>query len=137
MLFWTDWENTKARIERAFTDGSDRKQLLATGLRYPNGLAIDYSAGRLYWCDAGTDKIGSMYFDGTSLQTVYRKLAHPFGLAIYDGMLYWSDWKVKAIFQAPKTPGRKKQLRSGLKHLFGVQVFAKRSRQGKERNVLL
>lgn len=55
-MYWTDWgENPK--IERANLDGSDRLTLLNTSLGWPNGLAIDYTAGKLYWGDAKTDKI--------------------------------------------------------------------------------
>lgn len=55
-MYWTDW-GEKPKIERANLDGSDRLTLLNTSLGWPNGLAIDYTAGKLYWGDAKTDKI--------------------------------------------------------------------------------
>ncbi|KAG9334401.1 hypothetical protein JZ751_008151, partial [Albula glossodonta] len=55
-MYWTDW-GEKPKIERANLDGTDRIVLLNSSLGWPNGLAIDYAAGKLYWGDAKTDKI--------------------------------------------------------------------------------
>lgn len=55
-MYWTDW-GEHPKIERASLDGTDRVVLLNSSLGWPNGLAIDYSAGKLYWGDAKTDKI--------------------------------------------------------------------------------
>ena len=55
-MYWTDW-GEKPKIERANLDGTERIVLLNTSLGWPNGLAIDYDAGKLYWGDAKTDKI--------------------------------------------------------------------------------
>lgn len=55
-MYWTDW-GEHPKIERANLDGMDRVVLLNSSLGWPNGLAIDYAAGKLYWGDAKTDKI--------------------------------------------------------------------------------
>lgn len=55
-MYWTDWGD-HPKIERANLDGTDRVVLLNSSLGWPNGLAIDYAAGKLYWGDAKTDKI--------------------------------------------------------------------------------
>ena len=55
-MYWTDW-GERPQIERANLDGSERLVLLNTSLGWPNGLAIDHAAGKLYWGDAKTDKI--------------------------------------------------------------------------------
>lgn len=55
-MYWTDW-GEMPKIERANLDGTDRVVLLNTSLGWPNGLAIDCVAGKLYWGDAKTDKI--------------------------------------------------------------------------------
>ena len=66
-MFWTDWVQTpsalNANIERANMDGSGRRQLVNKHLLWPNGLSIDYTNNRLYWCDAYTDRIGSIDID--------------------------------------------------------------------------
>lgn len=55
-MYWTDW-GEYPKIERANLDGTDRVVLLNSSLGWPNGLAIDYVAEKLYWGDAKTDKI--------------------------------------------------------------------------------
>ena len=63
-MFWTDWVQrpsyTSSKIERANMDGSDREVWVSTDLQWPNGLSIDYTANRLYWCDAYVDRIESI-----------------------------------------------------------------------------
>lgn len=55
-MYWTDW-GEHPKIERANLDGMERVVLLNSSLGWPNGLALDYAAGKLYWGDAKTDKI--------------------------------------------------------------------------------
>lgn len=55
-MYWTDW-GVRPKIERASLDGKDRVVLLNSSLGWPNGLALDYATGKLYWGDAKTDKI--------------------------------------------------------------------------------
>lgn len=55
-MYWTDW-GEHPKIERANLDGTARLVLVNSSLGWPNGLAIDYRAGKLYWGDAKTDKI--------------------------------------------------------------------------------
>ena len=130
LLFFSDWEDGDPRIERAFMDGSNRTRIKTSGLKFPNGLAIDFSAQRLYWCDAGTDKIGSMFFDGSSPKIVFRSVVHAFGLGLYKDTLYWSDWKKKGIFKGFKNGTKKMVLKQDTQYLYGVRVFAKETQPG-------
>lgn len=62
-------------------------------VQWPNGLALDYVANRLYWTDAKKDAISSCRFDGTDYKIVMEKslqLAHPFGVAIHKVSGYYS-----------------------------------------------
>ena len=131
-MFWSDWEQGDPRIERAFLDGSNRTRIKTTGLKYPNGLAVDFTGQRLYWCDAGTDKIGSVLFDGASPRIHFslRSGAHPFGLSLFNDMLYWSDWKKKGIFKGSKNGRSTNVLKSDTEYVYGVRVFAKENQPG-------
>lgn len=60
-MYWTDWGEIP-KIERAALDGSDRVVLVNTSLGWPNGLALDYAEGTIYWGDAKTDKIEVCFF---------------------------------------------------------------------------
>ena len=64
LLFWTELSESHPVIGRANLDGSERIIIVDTGLRLPNGLAVDYELNRLYWCDAKTHLIEYSNFDG-------------------------------------------------------------------------
>ena len=66
-MFWTDW-GTEAWIERAYMSGAERVTIVSFHLQWPNGVAIDFSAQKLYWTDAGYDKIERCNLDGTYRQ---------------------------------------------------------------------
>ncbi|KAF4523621.1 hypothetical protein B566_EDAN010130, partial [Ephemera danica] len=115
-MYWSDW-GEMARIERAGMDGSVRKELITQNLTWPNGLAIDHEKGRLYWADGGTKAIEYAFLDG-------EDLPHPFGLAVFEDHIYWSDWDTTSIHTADKMTGRNRTvLRSGISGLMDVRVF--------------
>ena len=70
VMFWSDW-GSRPEIERANLDGSGRTPIVSDDLVFPNGLALDYELNRLYWCDAGTDRIEYCDFDGRYLPVYY------------------------------------------------------------------
>lgn len=111
-------------------DGSNRTSLKSSGLKYPNGLAIDFSSNRLYWCDAGQDNIGSMSFDGALIKVHYANLPHPFGLVIYKDKIFWTDWQTESIYRGSKSRRRKTVLKKDTENLYGVRVFAKENQPG-------
>lgn len=41
-IYWTDWGD-RPRIEKAGLDGSDRHEIVNTGIEWPNGLALGMS----------------------------------------------------------------------------------------------
>lgn len=51
-------------------DGSNRISIVNEGIFWPNGLAIDFSANRLYWTDAKLHVIESSAFDGSDRKKV-------------------------------------------------------------------
>lgn len=56
LMFWTDWEESNPRIERATMAGNNRRimfevlEIVNGG--WPNGLTCDFLAERIYWIDA-------------------------------------------------------------------------------------
>lgn len=86
-LFYSDWHEKDPHIGRANMDGSDHKVLFRSPLvRWPNGLAIDYIANRVYWVDAQKDFIASCDLDGKQFKQVLSRepqLVHPFAVAIH------------------------------------------------------
>jgi len=88
------------KIEQANMDGSARTTLVSSRLRWVNSLAMDYQSRLLYWCDAYLHNIERVDLQGNN-RVVILDLSldsmHPFGLALFDNIVYWSDWKSKSI----------------------------------------
>ena len=106
-MYWTDWGEV-AKIEKAGMDGHGRTVIINTDLVWPNGLAIDYEAQRLYWADANLDKIEYSSVDGTGrtlLETGATGLLHPYALTIEGDLLYWTDWQNNSIYATHKIHG--------------------------------
>lgn len=129
-VFWSDWANLHnigagkwvAKIERSNADGSDRRAIITKDIHWPNGLALDYQNGVLYWCDAYFDRIERADFDGTNrkvdnmlkfqisrlnrfvpicFQTIITQsyLTHPYGIAFFKGFLFWTEFRKGKIMR--------------------------------------
>uniref|UniRef100_A0A8C2DL15 Low density lipoprotein receptor-related protein 2a n=1 Tax=Cyprinus carpio TaxID=7962 RepID=A0A8C2DL15_CYPCA len=124
-IFWTDWYRP-AKIMRAWGDGSHAQSIVNTTLGWPNGLAIDWSAMRLYWVDAFFDKIEHSNFDGQNRLSLDRitQISHPFGLTVFGGYVYFTDWRLGGIVRVRKTDGGEMMIiRRGISHIMHVKSF--------------
>ena len=84
-------------------DGTNRQILHSTGLRWPNGITMDYHTQTLYWIDAYLDKLESSFANGSGRHLLTNSLIiniHPFSLSFFEDTLYWSDWKVRQVISA-------------------------------------
>ena len=97
-IYWTDWGDAP-RIEKMTLTGTDRQTIVNSNLGWPNILTIDYATSKLYWVDAWLDKVEVSNLDGTGRQLLYRgaTVPHPFGVAVYNGILYFTDWATRAV----------------------------------------
>ncbi|KAK7065936.1 Low-density lipoprotein receptor-related protein 4, partial [Halocaridina rubra] len=127
-MFWSDW-GEEAKIERAFMSGRNRRVLVDTNLMWPNGLAIDHANRRLYWLDASSKNIETADLDGKNrIPLIKGELSHPFGLALWEDLIFWSDWDTKSIHVVNKTTGKNKHdFVKGLKGLMDLRAFQKHS----------
>ena len=81
-MFWTDWGEIP-KIERASLDGTARIIIVDSGIKWPNGIACHIEEQKIFWGDAGTDKIEVASFDGTHRKTlIYGDIPHLFGLSL-------------------------------------------------------
>uniref|UniRef100_A0A3B3I417 Low density lipoprotein receptor-related protein 2a n=1 Tax=Oryzias latipes TaxID=8090 RepID=A0A3B3I417_ORYLA len=131
-IFWTDWYRP-AKIMRAWGDGSHAVSIVNTTLGWPNGLAIDWSAMRLYWVDAFFDKIEHSNFDGRNRLSLERiaQISHPFGLTIFEGYAYFTDWRLGGIVRVRKSDGGEMVIiRRGISHIMHVKSFNSNSQIG-------
>ena len=91
-VYWTDQSKGIFRTE---LDGSDVINVVADDVDQPDGVAVDWIAGNLFWSDTGTDRIEVSKLDGTSRKVlVSRGLDEPRDIALdpINGWMYWSDW---------------------------------------------
>ena len=131
VMFWSDW-GSPAKIEKANMDGSDRKTIISgNGLGWPNGLAIDYNAGRLYWTDAKTQRIERSDLNGNFRKVIQKGQLYPYVLDIFGDFIYWTDWVTKQVKQVSKTNlSSVTVLRSNLDRLREIRVISPGRREG-------
>ena len=112
MMFWTDWGSTP-KIERASLAGLNRTVLvnLCISNQYlPFVIFVDYIQDRIYWADALIDGIDSTDLNGNNRRLITNPIRpsynmRPFDFTVYDGVLYWSDWKTYSIEKLNWTTG--------------------------------
>ncbi len=106
-MYWIDagrMNIANGRIQRANLDGSSPEALVTTGLVNPQSIALDTTAGKMYWTDSGTggqnalenDKIQRANLDGSNVETLLtfqNQLRVPRGIAldVTGGKMYWTD----------------------------------------------
>lgn len=112
LLFWTDWESGRPRIESCSMSGEERRVVVRVDAvsdgAWPNGLTLDYAAERLYWIDARSDSIHTARYDGSDPREILRgheTLSHPFAIALFDNHVYWTDWRTNSVVRANKWNG--------------------------------
>ena len=122
-MYWTDW-GANPKIEQAGMDGSARRAIVTGNLGWPNGLTIDQNTNRLFWADASLDKIEVSDLDGGNRQHIksYASI-HPYGLAVYMNVLYWTDWHYKSIVRYNLSSGNTDIIVSGLQKPMDIHVF--------------
>lgn len=128
-LFWTDWAAGAPSINRANLDGSNPITLFAKPtVEWPNGIAVDFIAERIYWVDAREDYIASADFNGQSFKKIIEqdaKVSHPFSIAVFKDNMYWDDWRANAIYVADKDHGLGADVvASQLPGLMDLKVYA-------------
>ena len=69
-MYWADIDT--AKIQRANLDGTDIEDLVTTGLRTVETIALDVTNRKIYWADWATDKIQRANLDGTNVQNYHH-----------------------------------------------------------------
>ncbi|KAG8452515.1 hypothetical protein GDO86_004341 [Hymenochirus boettgeri] len=95
MIYWTDVTTQGSMIRRMHINGSNVQVLHRTGLSNPDGLAVDWVGGNLYWCDKGRDTIEVSKLNGAYRTVLVNTgLREPRALVVdvQHGYLYWTDW---------------------------------------------
>ncbi|KFU94504.1 Pro-epidermal growth factor [Chaetura pelagica] len=105
-LFWTDM-GVNPRIDSSSLEGIDRQVIASTGLVWPSGIALDYLADKVYWCDAKQSLVESANLDGSGRRILAQNdVGHPFGVAVFEDHLWFSDWARPSLMRLDKKTGQ-------------------------------
>ena len=124
-MYWSDW-GSWPKIEQANMDGSARKILVSSGLTWVNSLAMDYQKRLLYWCDASLDKIERVDLQGNNRVMILNLSLyslHPFGLALFDDVLFWSDWHNQSVHKYNMTTSRSEVVFRGMGKPMELHIY--------------
>jgi sugar lactone lactonase YvrE len=119
-IYWTD--STLNTLERADLDGGNR-QVILSGLNYPEGIFIDSDNDRMYWVEGGGGgSIRSAHLDGSDLQTILTGVGVPAGLDVDlgTGELYWTDVAQGKVWRAGIDGTGLEQIASFMSHPRGI-----------------
>lgn len=127
-MFWTDWGDQPA-IEIAQMDGQYRQIIVSARIRWPNGLSVDREASRIYWVDghSGSLTLDSCNYNGGSRRTIVRgssnNLDFPFGVAFFNGFVFWTDWFHNGLYQARVSDNPDTSNEVLIQHFAGARPF--------------
>nr|AHL26191.1 lipoprotein receptor 2B [Pandalus japonicus] len=107
-VFWTDW-GSEPKIERVGLDGADRTAIIREPhVFWPNGITMDHSNDRIYWCDGKLNTISRANLDGSQIEVILFSrsfLRLPYSITVFEDTLYWTDWSQLALYSADKFTG--------------------------------
>ena len=129
-MYWSDW-GASPKIEQANMDGTGRITLVSSGLAWVNSLALDFKNKLLYWCDAQLDKIERVDLQGNNRVLILNLTSatdhHPFGLALYEDALFWSDWSTRSIHKYNMTSSVSEVLIRGMRRPMEIHIYDSRT----------
>ena len=81
-IYWT--EVNPPAIKRAYANGTVVETFIGTGLKHPEGIAVDSYSRNLYWVDSALNRIEVARLSDSKYRRVLfsNDLDHPQGLAL-------------------------------------------------------
>ncbi|XP_070532292.1 low-density lipoprotein receptor-related protein 2-like [Ptychodera flava] len=125
LMFWTDW-GTKSKIERAAMDGSERTVILDSDLGWPNHIALDKKTRRLVWTDAKLHTLEMAGIDGSQRYTLTESLTNPFGVAVYENTVIWTDSALSQLYSLKESEffgNQENMVKVDVNGAYDVRVF--------------
>nr|XP_023693317.1 low-density lipoprotein receptor-related protein 2 [Paramormyrops kingsleyae] len=108
-------------IKRAYMptfidNGNNPVKEVDLNLRYiskPDGIAVDWIGGHVYWTDSGTNRIEVAKLDGRYRKwLIHTELDQPAAIVVNPalGMMYWTDWGRKPKIESAWMDGQHRQV---------------------------
>ncbi|XP_015761127.1 PREDICTED: uncharacterized protein LOC107340287 [Acropora digitifera] len=125
-MYWSDW-GSSPKIEKSNMDGTDRTTIISSGLTWVNSLALDFKKKVLYWCDASLNLIERVDLKENNRVVVLNltsdKYHHPFGLALYQDALFWTDWSTQSVHKYNMTSATSEVLVYGMGRPMEIHMY--------------
>jgi len=125
-VFFTDW-NYPPYIGRVGMDGLNFTKIVNQDLGTPIGLTIDLITKRIWWSDTHLKRIEFSDYNGRNRFIAVKsdQTAYPYGLAFFNGLIYWSDRANHSIFAADALNGSNRVvIKQGTVHsVFTLKVY--------------
>jgi len=131
-IYWADYD--AGVIQRAGLDGSGVQEVLKC---FPQGIALDLDARRMYWTDIPPlgsplpGRIERANLDGSEREVLVQMLPNPVGIALQPAggniaapKLLWTDTSTNDIHRADLDGSRHEIVLGDLSSPFGIAVDA-------------
>ncbi|XP_055711051.1 putative vitellogenin receptor isoform X2 [Phlebotomus papatasi] len=123
VMYWTDW-GAKPQIGVAAMDGTGARAFVDKDIHWPNGLTIDWPNGRIYWVDAKLNRIESIKLNGEDRRVILRDVVkHPYGIAVFEDQIFWSDWDTNSIQACNKFTGKDHSVVLHSRHIYDIHIY--------------
>ncbi|MGH0174258.1 UNVERIFIED_CONTAM: hypothetical protein FKN15_067608 [Acipenser sinensis] len=133
-MYWTDQgteSGVPAKVAAADMDGSNAVNLFTNNLDHIEFITIDIRENKLYWAVTASGVIERGDPDGTNRITVVTGLSHPWGIAVYNQYLYFTDRDYEVIERVDKATGaNRKVLRDNVSGLRVLKVHHRETSAG-------